>query len=303
MNSNTEHFGRVIVAMVTPLTGTGDLDLDGLERLVLRLLDQGADGLVIGGTTGEASTLTPYELDVLVRRTAEVSAGRARVIAGAGSPDTRHAVDLARRITDAGADALLAVTPYYSRPSQDGIRRHLQAIADASPVPVMLYDVPSRTGVAIEPAMLRELAHHPRILAMKDASGDLVAAAQLRRETGLAWYCGIDELNLAYLAIGADGVVSVTANVECQGIAALVAAMDAENLTTARELEDRVRPLSLALLRPGPGAVYAKAALAQVGVIGRTVRLPWLEADAEWRPPAGNTLPRAELIACLRKPI
>ncbi|MGY1699711.1 dihydrodipicolinate synthase family protein [Geodermatophilus sp. SYSU D00766] len=177
-------FGTLLTAMVTPMTDDGAVDLDAAAALAVHLVDHGHDGLVVNGTTGEAPTTTDDEKADLVRVVADAVGGRAAVVAGAGSNDTRHAVATARRAADAGATGLLAVTPYYSRPSQDGVVAHLTAVADATDLPVLLYDVPARTGVRLTPSSYHRLAAHPRVVAVKDATGDVPAATRLVADTG-----------------------------------------------------------------------------------------------------------------------
>ncbi|MER6792234.1 4-hydroxy-tetrahydrodipicolinate synthase, partial [Amycolatopsis mediterranei] len=206
-------FGANLVAMVTPMQPGGALCEPGLVRLVDHLLATGCDGLVVGGTTGESPTLSGAESADLIRAVAAQVGSRARVIAGVGTHDTATSVRRAREAEAAGADALLLVCPYYSRPTQAGVLAHCRAVADATELPVMLYDVPARTGLAMTPETLIELAGHPRIRAVKDAKGDLAEAMTVMARTSLAYYCGIDELNLPYLACGAAGLVSVVANV------------------------------------------------------------------------------------------
>ncbi|MEU5259502.1 4-hydroxy-tetrahydrodipicolinate synthase [Amycolatopsis sp. NPDC021455] len=272
-------FGTNLVAMVTPMRPGGALSEPGLTRLVDHLLATGCDGLVVGGTTGESPTLTETESARLVRAVVAQTGSRARVIAGVGTYDTAASIRRAREAEAAGADALLLVCPYYSRPTQAGVIAHCVAVADATALPVMLYDVPARAGVAMAPATLAELAGHPRIRAVKDAKGDLFEAMTVMSRTSLAYYCGIDELNLPYLACGAAGLVSVVANVAADRTADLIRAVREGDLTKARAVNDDLIPLTERLMRSGPGTVAAKAALAELGVIPHaTVRLPLVEA-------------------------
>ncbi|MEV6829561.1 4-hydroxy-tetrahydrodipicolinate synthase [Amycolatopsis sp. NPDC051102] len=277
-------FGANLVAMVTPMEPGGGLSEPGLARLVDHLLATGCDGLVVGGTTGESPTLSDAEAAGLVRAVAARTGGRARVIAGVGTYDTAASVRRAREAEAAGADALLVVCPYYSRPTQDGVLAHCLAVADATELPVMLYDVPARTGVAMALPTLVELARHPRIRAVKDAKGDLFEAMTVMSRTSLAYYCGIDELNLPYLACGAAGLVSVVANVSADRTADLIRAVRDGDLVKARAVNDALIPLTDTLMRAGTGAANAKAALAELGVIPyATVRLPLVEAGTPTR--------------------
>ncbi|MEU3711057.1 4-hydroxy-tetrahydrodipicolinate synthase [Streptomyces catenulae] len=273
-------FGTNLVAMATPMRPDGTLCEPGLTALVDHLLATGCDGIVVGGTTGEAPTLTATETARLLRTVVSLARGRARVVAGVGTHSTAESVRRAREAEAAGADALLLVCPYYSRPTQDGVRAHCTAVADATALPVMLYDVPARTGIPLEAATLIDLARHPRIRAVKDAKGDLFEAMTVMDRTPLAYYCGIDELNLPYLACGATGLVSVVGNVAADRNADLVHAVRRGDLTTAKELQTSLLPLTDALMHTAPGAVTAKAALAELGIIPHpTVRGPLVEAD------------------------
>ncbi|GAA0955231.1 4-hydroxy-tetrahydrodipicolinate synthase [Kribbella koreensis] len=270
-------FGTNLVAMVTPMNPDGSISLPGLTNLVDHLLTTGADGLVVAGTTGEAPTLTDAETTKLIQAVATQANGRAKVIAGIGTYDTATTIHRAHAAEAAGADALLLVTPYYSKPTQAGVLAHCRAVADATTLPVMLYDVPHRTGLALSPTTIAELATHPRIHAIKDAKGDLPEAMTLMATTSLAYYCGIDDLNLPYLAAGATGLVSVTANLTAGPNAALLDAIRTSDLPTAQAIHRSQIPTTTALTT-SQGAPNTKAALAELGVIPHaTVRLPLLE--------------------------
>ncbi|PRY35663.1 4-hydroxy-tetrahydrodipicolinate synthase [Umezawaea tangerina] len=272
-------FGSNLVAMVTPMRPDGAVDDAAAVALVDHLLATGCDGVVVAGTTGESPTLTEAEVTRLVRVVAERSAGRARVTVGVGTYDTAGSVRRARAAEEAGADAVLLVAPYYSRPTQAGVVAHCTAVADATGLPVMLYDVPARTGIAFAEATLVELADHPRIRAVKDAKGDLFEAMSVMSRTALAYYCGIDELNLPYLACGAAGVLSVVGNVAADRNAELLAAVRRGDLEAARAVQTALIPLVDAVMRTSSGAVMAKAALVELGIIPHaTVRLPLLES-------------------------
>ena len=272
-------FGSNLVAMVTPMHPDGTLSSTGLARLVDHLLASGCDGIVVGGTTGEAPTLSDAEAAALVQTVAAHSRGRARVIAGVGTYDTASSIHRARQAEAGGADAVLLVCPYYSRPTQAGVVAHCTAVAEATELPVMLYDVPARTGIALEAPTLVELASHPRIRAVKDAKGDLFEAMSVMAGTSLAYYCGIDEVNLPYLASGATGMVSVVGNVAAKRNADLIRAVRSGDLDAARTTQASLLPLAAAIMRTSPGAVMAKAALAELGLIDHaTVRLPLLQA-------------------------
>ncbi|KAA0021339.1 4-hydroxy-tetrahydrodipicolinate synthase [Antrihabitans cavernicola] len=272
-------FGTNLVAMVTPMQPDGAVSATGLSGLVQHLLDTGCDGIVVAGTAGESPTLSDIDTADIVRAVASQSKSRARVIAGVGTYDTSVSIRRARTAADAGADALLLVCPFYSMPTQAGIIAHCTAVADATDLPVILYDVPARTGTAMAQSTLVELASHPRIRAVKDAKGDLHQAMSVMDRTSLAYYCGIDELNLPYLASGATGVVSVVGNVVADRNAALIRAIRNGDLDEARTIATALIPLVEAVMRTSQGAIVAKAALAELGIIPHaTVRLPLLES-------------------------
>ena len=297
-DSNAAQFGSSLAAMVTPMRPGGRVSQDAVSRLVDYLLAAGCDGLVVAGTTGESPTLTPAESAELIATVARRAQGQARVIAGVGTNDTAHSVSQARQAEGAGADALLLVAPYYSRPTQAGVIAHSLAVADATALPVMLYDVPHRTGTPFSPATLIELARHPRVAAVKDAKGDLFEAVSVMAETGLAYYCGIDELNLPYLAAGASGVVSVVANVVPAQIADMIGAVRRGDLPRARAIQRSLVPLVDAIMRTSQGAIMAKSALAQLGIVDHaTVRLPLLESPPEDLDKLRLALARAPLAA------
>jgi 4-hydroxy-tetrahydrodipicolinate synthase len=281
-DNNAAQFGSSLVAMVTPMRPDGRVSQDAAARLADCLLAAGCDGLVVAGTTGESPTLTSAETAELIATVARRARGRARVIAGVGTNDTAHSVGQARQAAAAGADALLLVAPYYSRPTQAGVVAHALAVADATALPVMLYDVPHRTGTQFSTATLIELARHPRVLAVKDAKGDLFEATSVMAETALVYYCGIDELNLPYLAAGASGVVSVVANVAPAQITELIGAVQRGDLSRARAINRSLLPLIDAIMRTSQGPIMAKGALAELGILDHaTVRLPLLESPPE----------------------
>src|ERR687885_1123653 len=229
-------FGAVLTAMVTPFDADGGLDLDAAQRLAMHLVEHGNDGLVISGTTGESPTTSDAEKEALLRAVVEAVGDRAKVVAGVGTYDTAHSVELAGEAAKAGADGLLVVTPYYSKPPTEGLVAHFNALADATELPVVVYDIPGRSAVRVgTPALLR-LAEHPRIVAVKDATGDLFAGSEVIARTGLAYYCGDDALNLAWLAHGAAGLVSVVGHVAGREYASMVAAVDAGEIAQARAL-------------------------------------------------------------------
>jgi 4-hydroxy-tetrahydrodipicolinate synthase len=271
----TRPFGAVLAALVTPFDLDGSLDLDAAQKLASHLVDQGLDGLVVSGTTGESPTTTDTEKRDLLRAVIEAVGDRAQVLFGAGSNDTAHSVHLARTAAEAGADGLLVVTPYYNKPPASGLLAHFRAVADATALPVMLYDIPPRAVVRIGTPVLTELARHPRITAVKDATGDLFAGSELIATGELAYYCGDDALNLAWLAQGAVGLVSVIAHVAGRELVELVRAVDSGDLRRARELHSRLIPAVRGVMNRTQGAIMVKAALQLQGVLPhRTTRLP-----------------------------
>ncbi|MFF4405380.1 4-hydroxy-tetrahydrodipicolinate synthase [Streptomyces sp. NPDC001262] len=277
------HFGRTVCAMVTPFTADGALDLDGAQRLADRLVGEGGcDGLVLSGTTGESPTTTDAEKNALIRAVAEAVGDRARITAGVGSPDTRHTVELARAAEAAGAHGVLVVTPYYSRPPQEDIAEHFLTVADAVGVPVMLYDIPGRTGTRIEPATMLRLAEHPRIAGVKDCAYDLLGSSKVIAQTGLAYYSGCEELNLPLRSVGGAGYVSTVANVAGPLLAAALDAYDRGAPEEALHCHQRALPLVEAMMAAGlPGTVTAKALLNTLGLPAGPVRAPLREAGAE----------------------
>ena len=267
-------FGAVLTAMVTPMTLAGEIDLDAAVKVAKHLVDNGNDGLVLSGTTGESPTTHAPEKAELIRAVVDAVGDRAHVVAGAGSNDTQHAVRMAEQAAEAGAHGLLVV-----RPSQEGLYRHITAVADATPLPVMIYDVPGRSGVRIAPATIERLAAHERIVANKDATGDVYTAAKLIESTGLAWYSGDDAMLLPFLAHGAVGIVSVAAHAVGSRFAQVVAAFDAGDNAAALAAFRSVTPAIDAINGAGFQAVMAKAALQLLGVTeNRYLRLPYVAA-------------------------
>jgi len=266
--------------MVTPFTADGAVDYDKAQELAQHLLDLGNDGLVINGTTGESPTTTDAEKADLVRAVVEAVGDRATVVAGAGTYDTRHSIHLAQAAEKAGAHGLLVVTPYYSRPSQAGLHAHFTAVADATDLPVMLYDIPPRSIVPIEVDTLRRLAEHPRILAVKDAKGDLLAGSEVIANTHLAYYSGDDALNLPWLSVGAVGCVSVIGHVVAGRIRAMIEAYEEGDTSTARTNHRGMLPVLRAFARVG-GVVFVKTALRLRGLDVGDPRLPIVPATDE----------------------
>lgn len=277
--STTPPFGRQLTAMVTPMRPDGALDLDGAQKVASHLLDTGHDGVIVNGTTGESATTSDDEKSRVVAAVAQALGDRGHVIAGVGSNDTAHSVRCAKEAEAAGATGLLVVTPYYNKPTQDGVHAHFVAVADATDLPVMVYDIPGRTGTPIETATLLRLADHPAIVAVKDAKGDLWAASLVMRETDLQWYSGDDVANLAHLTQGAAGIVSVVGHVAGTLYAELLACVASGDLPRAIEIHRQLIPAVEAIMNTSQGAIMAKAALRQLGIIdSAAVRLPLLQS-------------------------
>ena len=271
-------FGRLLSAMVTPFDVAGGLDLDTAQALATWLVDeQGHDGLVVNGTGGEAPTTTDAEKSDLVRAVVEAVGDRAAVVAGVGTNDTVHTVHLAQGAAKAGADAMLVVTPYYNKPPQAGIAAHMRVVADSTDLPVMVYDIPARSGVAIEPATLVELAAHERIVAVKDAKGDVTSTARVIAETGIAYYAGNDAEVLPWLAVGAVGLVGTATQLVGPDSAALFRAWEAGDHAEALRLHRRLWPVYTGIFAT-QGAILAKAGLRLLGRDTGPVRLPLVDA-------------------------
>lgn len=275
-------FGRALCAMITPFTDEGLLDLDGAQRLADRLVSEGCDGLVLSGTTGESPTTTDAEKSALVRAVADAVGDRAAIVAGIGTADTRHTIELALEAEKAGADGLLVVTPYYSRPPQDAVEAHFRAIADSSGLPLALYDIPGRTGTRIEPETMLRLAGHPRIVAVKDCAYDLLGTQKVLAATELAYYTGCDEYVLAMYAIGGAGYISTVANVTPRHFRSILDAFDDGDPDEAVRLQQLTIPLTELMMASGlPGSVTAKALLGALGLPSGPVRAPLRPAGRE----------------------
>jgi 4-hydroxy-tetrahydrodipicolinate synthase len=278
----TPPFGRALCAMITPFTGEGALDLDGAQRLADHLVSQGCDGLVLSGTTGESPTTSNAEKAALVEAVRAAVGGRASIVTGVGTFDTRHTVELALEAEKAGADGVLVVSPYYSRPPQDALEEHFRTVADASGLPVVLYDIPGRTGTRIEPDTILRLAEHPRIVAVKDCSYDFLAAQKVLARTDLVYYAGCDEHNLALYAVGGAGYISTVANVVPAQLRAVLDAFEAGDTPVSARLQQRATPLIESTMAAGlPGTVTIKALLTELGLPAGPVRAPLRPADRE----------------------
>jgi 4-hydroxy-tetrahydrodipicolinate synthase len=267
--------------MVTPFDADGKLDLALAQQLATHLVDHvGNDGLVLNGTTGESPTTSDAEKEQLLRAVLEAVGDRATVVAGAGTYDTAHSVELAQRAAKAGAHGLLVVTPYYSRPPQEGLYAHFTTIADATELPVMLYDIPPRSVVPIQVETLKRLAEHPRIRAVKDSKHDLLAGSEVLSSTGLVYYSGEDALNLPWLSVGAVGFVSVIGHVVGDRLRQMLDAFEAGDTATARTLHYGLLPVYRSMNVVG-GVIFAKTALRLCGYETGQPRLPLPAATDE----------------------
>ncbi|MDO4687017.1 MAG: 4-hydroxy-tetrahydrodipicolinate synthase [Corynebacterium sp.] len=279
-SNGAEVFGTVAVAMVTPFTETGDLDVAAGVRLAHHLVERGCDALILAGTTGESPTTTTKEKIELLSAVRAALPDSIKLIAGASTNNTHASLELARASAEAGADGLLAVTPYYSKPSQEGVYRHFIAIAEATDLPVCLYDIPGRSAIPIASDTIMRLAEHRNIQAMKDAKGDIAAAIPLIANTGLAWYSGDDPLNLPWLSVGATGFISVIGHIVPQKLRELRTCFEEGDLARAREINATMSPLFAAQARLG-GVSLVKAALGLQGIHVGEPRLPQVPVDQE----------------------
>ena len=268
-------FGTLLTAMITVFAEDGSVDLDGTAAEAVRLVDEGCDGLVVCGTTGEYSTMTDDENLSVFRAVKDAVGSRVPLLAGTGSNDTEHSRYLSLAAEKIGMDGLLIVTPYYNKPTQAGVEAHFRSLADSVDVPIMLYDIPGRAGIPIEPETLISLAAHPNIVAVKDAKADLLAATRVLAETDLLYYSGDDGLTLPWMALGAVGLVGVTTHVATRQYRELIDAIRAEDLRTARRINFALEPVVRATMTRLPGAVAAKTILMWQGKLPHnTVRLP-----------------------------
>jgi 4-hydroxy-tetrahydrodipicolinate synthase len=273
-------FGRVLTAMVTPFSGDGSLDLDAAEGLASYLVDElGNDGLVISGTTGESPTTSDAEKADLLRVVLDAVGDRATILAGVGTFNTEHTLELAATAAKLGASGLLVVTPYYSKPPQAGILEHFRRVADATELPVMLYDIPGRTGVAIATETMLRLAEHPRIVAVKDAKGDLTASSEVIAQSELAYYSGDDAMTLPLLSVGAVGVVGTSTHFSAPGTKQLIEAYLAGDVATALRLHQQLLPIYTGIFAT-QGCILVKAGLKLQGRGVGGVRSPLIEASS-----------------------
>lgn len=290
-------FGSLAPAMVTPFHTDGSIDLDSAQRLARKLVLDGCDTILLSGTTGESPTTHQPEKNDLTVAVKEAVGDRAFILCGAGSNDTAHAVRIAEGAQASGADGLLVVSPYYNRPSQAGLIAHVRAIADATDLPIMLYDIPGRTGLAFSDAALDDLATHPRIRAVKDATGNVEQGVERMHRTGLEYYSGDDGLNFAWMTGGASGFVSVVGHVAASHYRRMIDLLDADQVWEARELAYSLRPLVAAIMGGGQGAVMAKHAVHLQGLIDTpTVRLPLVPASDDEVERLRRALEAADLL-------
>jgi 4-hydroxy-tetrahydrodipicolinate synthase len=283
MTTSSPAFGQMVTAMITPMTPDGAIDFDGAARLAEYLVtDMRNDGLVVNGTTGEAPTTTDAEKERLLQVVLEAVGSRAKVVAGVGTNITAHTIELARSAERAGAHGLLVVTPYYSKPPQPALEAHFTAVADATGLPVLIYDIPARTGVAVATDTLVRLAAHPRIVGVKDAKDDPSATSHVLARTDLVYYCGTDLLNLPWLSLGAVGFVSVVGHVVGDRLHEMIDAFGSGDTARARQIHYELIPVYDGLFR-NQGVVMAKAALELLGQPGGALRAPLLAATGAER--------------------
>ncbi|MEN9698640.1 MAG: hypothetical protein RL448_595 [Actinomycetota bacterium] len=273
-------FGRLSSAMITPFTKSGEIDWAGVEKLAAHLISTGHDFIVVNGTTGEAPTTSDEEKTEIIKVVKKAMGGKGKVVAGAGNNETSHSIEQAKMAATAGADGLLVVTPYYNKPPQAGIEAHFKAIAEATDLPVMLYDIPGRTGMAIEPDTIVKLAVHPNIVALKDAKGDVASTSWVIKRCGIPVYSGDDILNLPLLSVGAVGFVSVCGHTVGSHLREMLDAWFAGNAARALEIHQQLLPVFTGTFRT-QGAILTKAALNLMGLPGGFTRLPLVDATAE----------------------
>ncbi len=273
-------FGTMLTAMVTPFKPNLEIDFDQAAALAVDLVKLGNDGIVVNGTTGEAPTTEPKEKAQLVKVVREAVGDSIHIVAGVGNNDTADSVQHAKDAQKAGANGLLVVCPYYNKPPQEGVVAHFQAVADATDLGVMTYDIPGRAGIQITTESLIKLSEHPRIVANKDAKADPFAAQQVMHATGLPYYSGDDGLNLALLAVGAIGFVSVTGHLVADRFQAMAAAFRAGDVDKAKQINLDLVPITTGIMTKVGGAIMTKAALDLLGRPGGgPLRLPLVAAN------------------------
>jgi 4-hydroxy-tetrahydrodipicolinate synthase len=281
----------MLTAMVTPFKDNGEIDWAGIETLADHLVKTGHDGIAVNGTTGEAPTTKSSEKIEIIKVVKKVVGSKIKILSGAGDNETDYSVNQAKRVAEAGADGLLVVTPYYNKPPQAGIEAHFRAVADATDLPMMLYDIPGRTGVEIESDTIVRLFDHPRIVALKDAKGNVAATSWVIKRCGIPVYSGDDILNLPLLSVGAVGFVSVCGHTVGSDLKAMLNAWFAGDSQKALEIHQKLLPVFTGTFRT-QGAILTKAALNMMGLPGGTTRLPLVDAT-----PAQIKQLREDLIA------
>lgn len=276
------NFGKIITAMVTPFDANGDIDFPATEKLIEHLIANGSDGLVVAGTTGESPTLTAAEKLALFKFTAEKVNGRIPVIAGTGSNDTRSSIALTKQAEEAGVDGIMLVTPYYNKPAQEGLFQHFKAIAEATRLPIMLYNIPGRSAVNMAPETIIRLSAVSNIVSVKEASGNLDAASMIIDGTpdGFTVYSGDDGLTLPLMAIGADGIVSVASHIIGNEMQEMITNFTSGNIKEAAAQHRKLLPVMNALFA-APNPVPVKTALQLLGVEMGKVRLPMIPLNDE----------------------
>ena len=271
-------FGRLLTAMVTPFDKDGAIDWAGVERLAQHLVDTGHDGIAVNGTTGEAPTTKSSEKLEIIKVVKKVVGSKIRVLSGAGDNETAYTVEQAKRSQDAGADGLLVVTPYYNKPPQAGIEAHFRAVAAVTDLPIMMYDIPGRTGVEIESDTIVKLFESVKnIVALKDAKGNIAATSWVIKRCGIPVYSGDDILNLPFLSVGAVGFVSVCGHTVGPQLKAMLDAWFAGDADKALEIHQQLLPVFTGTFRT-QGAILTKAAMSLMGLPGGTTRLPLVDA-------------------------
>lgn len=272
-------FGRLATAIVTPFNKDLSIDWGGLATLANHLVSIGNAAIIVNGTTGEAPTTSDAEKDRIIRVVKDTVGPNIKVVAGAGNNETSHSIEQAQMAAKAGADALLVVTPYYNKPPQAGIEAHFRAMADATDLSIMLYDIPGRTGVPIEPDTIVRLSEHPRVIALKDAKGDVASTSWVIKRSGIPVYSGDDILNLPLLSVGAVGFVSVCGHTVGARLKELLEAWFAGDASRALELHQELLPVFTGTFRT-QGAIMTKAALSLMGLPGGYTRLPLVDATS-----------------------
>ncbi|MBQ9874226.1 MAG: 4-hydroxy-tetrahydrodipicolinate synthase [Thermoguttaceae bacterium] len=280
MKTRADDFSGLTVAMITPFKGD-KIDFDALEEQIEFQIAAGTTALSPVGTTGESPTLTHEEHRAVIEKTVRFVAGRAKVLAGAGSNSTAEALSLARFAEKAGADALLVVGPYYNKPTQEGMYQHFKAVAEAVGVPICVYNVPGRTGRAIDVDTIVRLAEFKNIAMVKDATGSMESTSGIVARTDLTVLSGDDGLTLPFMALGARGVVSVVGNFAPRDLVALCAAMNAGKLDEARALHQKLLPLSQGILSLSTNPIPVKKAMQLLGRDSGEMRLPMTELAPE----------------------